>query len=109
VPITTFTYPDGEWMQRIKIKAATLNLNMSSLITIAVENYKPNITIPQGLQNWTVWKKTTPTSLEINEWVDFMDCIENVNKIDKFITQLSKKVDYQRRRLESEKRKRKAS
>ena len=107
MPVTTFTYPDLEWLQRIKIKATTLNLNMSSLITIAVEHYKPNITMPQGLQNWAVWKKTPPVnSLEINEWVEFMDCIENINKVDKLITQLSKKADYQRRRLESEKRKR---
>ena len=110
MPVTTFTYPNKDWLKRAKIKATTLDLDVSSLISVSVENYKPNITMPEGLQNWMELKRHPPVnSLDINEWVTFMDCIENVTKVEKLITKLNKRVDYQRRKIESEKRKRKNS
>lgn len=110
MPVTTFVYPNPEWLKRTKIKAATLNMTVSDLIDISVEHFHPNITMPAGLQNWMGIKQRPPiNSLEISEWVRYMDCIENVTKVEKLISKLGKKVDYQRRRLESEKRKRKDS
>lgn len=99
-----------DWLKNAKIKAITLDMDFSELVQIAVDNFQPNISQPQNLELFQGMRRRPPINpLEIDEWVKFMNCIENVVKVEKLIPRLSKKVDYQRRRIESETRKRKTT
>ena len=95
-----------DWLKNAHIKAITLDMNFSELVQVAVDNFQPNITQPKNLDVFMGMKRRPPiNSLDLDEWVRYMNCIENVVKVERLINKLNKKVDYQRRRLESEKRK----
>ena len=107
---TSVVYKDKSWLKNAQIKATTLDMDFSELVLIAVENFQPNLSQPSNLELYMGMKRRPPiNSLDIQEWIRYMDCLENVTKVEKLISKLRKKVDYQRRRLESEKRKRKNS